>query len=68
LDSAGNIIISGDTNSSDFPLTPGAYQSAYKGGVDAFVAKFSTGGVTSPPPRRHNSTRQRKRNARPLYP
>jgi hypothetical protein len=59
LDSAGDIIIGGDTNSPDFPITPGAYQSAYKGGVDAFVAKFSTGGVTPPPPRRGpSSTRQ----------
>ncbi len=41
LDSGGNIILSGDTNSSDFPVTPGVYQPAYRGGADAFLAKFA---------------------------
>lgn len=40
VDPAGNIFVTGDTGSSDFP-TVGAIQPAYGGGVDAFVAKFS---------------------------
>lgn len=40
LDSRGNVIVSGDTNSTDFPTTPGACQPAYRGAVDAFLVKF----------------------------
>jgi hypothetical protein len=46
LDSSGNVFFSGDTNSADFPVTSGAYQTTYKAGADAFVAKFVPG--TSP--------------------
>jgi hypothetical protein len=39
VDSAGSAYLTGSTWSSDFPTTPGAFQSSLKG-VDAFVAKI----------------------------
>ena len=44
LDTSGNVIMCGDTYSSDFPATPGAYDSTYNGVADAFVAKLSADG------------------------
>lgn len=42
-DGSGNVVISGETNSTDFPVTN---SSAFAGGVrDAFVVKFSGGGT-----------------------
>ena len=44
MDSAGaNIYVVGNTLSSPFPTTTGAFQTTYGGGADAFVAKYSTG-------------------------
>lgn len=43
-DAIGNIYISGHTNSTDFDLTPGAYQTSNKGNYDTFVSKFSQTG------------------------
>ena len=41
VDSQGNAYITGSTESTDFPTTPGAFQTNSAGGiVDAFVAKF----------------------------
>jgi hypothetical protein len=41
LDGRGNITVAGTTASSDFPITKGAFQTAYAGGGrDAFVARF----------------------------
>jgi hypothetical protein len=40
LDLSGNPIIVGQTNTSDFPTTPGAYDQTYNHGGDVFVAKF----------------------------
>jgi len=40
VDSGGNVYIVGDTNSSTFPTTPGAYDTSYNGAVDAFISKF----------------------------
>jgi hypothetical protein len=41
LDASGMVYIAGQTASSDFPFTAGAYQTSLKGGSDdAFVAKF----------------------------
>jgi len=40
-DTAGNIYLAGWTASSDFPTTPGAYDTSPSGGYDAFVALFS---------------------------
>ncbi|MBI2469834.1 MAG: SBBP repeat-containing protein [Planctomycetes bacterium] len=46
LDSGGNIYVTGETRSSNFPTTPGAYDHSYNGDVntsydfDAFVSKL----------------------------
>ena len=41
LDSAGNAYLTGVTSSTDFPVTAGAFQTIYGGGLkDGFVAKF----------------------------
>lgn len=44
VDSAGNAYITGKTESSDFPVTAGAFQSASGGVTDAFVAKLNPAG------------------------
>ncbi|MEA3543067.1 MAG: SBBP repeat-containing protein, partial [Pseudomonadota bacterium] len=41
INSGGNVYVSGRC-SSDFPVTPGAYDRDYNGGVDAFVSKFDS--------------------------
>ncbi|MBN1933179.1 MAG: SBBP repeat-containing protein, partial [Anaerolineae bacterium] len=41
LDGEGNIYITGDTRSANFPVTPGAYDTTYNGGQDVFVAKLN---------------------------
>jgi len=40
LDGQGNVYVVGDTNSSDFPTTPGAFDTSFNGAKDAFVAKL----------------------------
>jgi hypothetical protein len=42
LDPSGNIYVSGNTNSSDFPVTAAALQNTLGGNTDAFVAKIGT--------------------------
>ncbi|HXA52958.1 MAG TPA: SBBP repeat-containing protein, partial [Candidatus Acidoferrum sp.] len=54
VDKDGNAFVAGGTQSSDFPVTPGAFQTKYGGGTllsdsadpagDGFVTKFSTTG------------------------
>ncbi|MBI3667218.1 MAG: SBBP repeat-containing protein [Acidobacteria bacterium] len=44
VDAAGNAYVGGETNSSDFPTTAGAFQGAYGGRRDAFVAKLNPTG------------------------
>jgi hypothetical protein len=42
IDSAGNIVVAGRTDSFDFPVTPGAFFTSYRGGeFDAFVTKLN---------------------------
>jgi hypothetical protein len=47
LDAAGDAYITGNTTSSNFPVTPGAFQTALLGGRagNAFVAKLNAGGT-----------------------
>jgi Beta-propeller repeat len=44
LDSAGNIYLLGNTNSTDFPTTPGAFQTKLTGNSNAFITKLSADG------------------------
>jgi hypothetical protein len=41
VDNVGNAYVTGTTNSTDFPTTPGAFQTTFQGYNAAFVAKFS---------------------------
>lgn len=45
LDRSGNPIVSGITESADFPSTESAFQPRLRGSVDAFVTKFSADGA-----------------------
>jgi len=45
MDDQGNVYVSGHTDSTDFPATPGAFDGTANGGVDAFVAKFNATGA-----------------------
>ena len=45
IDADGNPIVSGVTESSDFPSTPSAFQPRLRGTVDAFVTKLSADGA-----------------------
>ncbi|PYQ19881.1 MAG: hypothetical protein DMF81_20450, partial [Acidobacteria bacterium] len=45
IDGAGEAHVTGRTGSTDFPTTPGAYQTSYGGGIhDAFVTKLDATG------------------------
>ncbi|MGB0384536.1 MAG: SBBP repeat-containing protein, partial [Ardenticatenaceae bacterium] len=44
LDSAGNPVVTGITDSSDFPTTVGSYDRTYNGGQDGFVVKLNSTG------------------------
>jgi hypothetical protein len=41
LDGKGNWFIPGTTTSTDFPVTPGAFQTANAGGFDVFLVKVA---------------------------
>jgi hypothetical protein len=44
VDASGNAYVTGQTSSSDFPTTPGAFQTAYGGNQDAFITKLNAAG------------------------
>lgn len=44
VDSAGSAFVTGPTQSSNFPVTAGAYQTKYAAFYDAFVVKFNSSG------------------------
>src|SRR5207245_7769595 len=44
VDAVGNAYVSGDTLSTNFPTTPGAFQAANAGGSDVFVTKLNAAG------------------------
>ncbi|MFH1219359.1 MAG: FlgD immunoglobulin-like domain containing protein [Candidatus Eisenbacteria bacterium] len=46
LDASGNTVVTGYTGSTDFPTTPGAYDTSHNGSYDCFVAKLSASGST----------------------
>lgn len=46
IDASGNAYVAGTTDSSNLPVTPGAYDATYNAGTDAFVLKLSAAGST----------------------
>jgi len=44
LDNSGNAYVTGNTNSNNFPITAGAFETQLYGHQDAFVAKFNSSG------------------------
>jgi Beta-propeller repeat len=44
VDASGNAYVAGVTNSTNFPVTSGAFQTSYDGATDAFVAKINAPG------------------------
>lgn len=44
LDGSGNAYITGDTTSTDFPTTVGAFDTSFNGSFDAFVTKLNPSG------------------------
>jgi hypothetical protein len=44
VDGAGSAYVTGDTGSSDFPTTPGAFDRSYHGSGDAFMVKLNPAG------------------------
>jgi beta-propeller repeat-containing protein len=44
VDASGAAYVTGYTSSSDFPTTPGAFDTTYNGGYDAFITKLNPSG------------------------
>ncbi len=51
LDGGLNAYLTGDTQSTDFPTTAGAFDTTANGGADVFVTKLDIGAGPPPPPR-----------------
>jgi hypothetical protein len=47
IDTAGNTYVTGFTSSTDFPTTPGAFDSTFGGNRDAFVTKLDAAGAAA---------------------
>jgi hypothetical protein len=45
-DAAGDLYVFGESDSPNFPTTPGAYQRTLRGGANFFVAKFNPSGTS----------------------
>jgi hypothetical protein len=45
VDGSGNAYVTGQTDSADFPTTPGAFDTTISGEIDAFVTKVATNGT-----------------------
>jgi hypothetical protein len=45
VDSGGNVYVNGFTLSTDFPITPRAFQTASRGGLDGFITKLNAAGT-----------------------
>jgi hypothetical protein len=46
VDASGAVVVAGDTDSSDFPATAGAFDTSYGGGRDLFVTRIAANGAT----------------------
>jgi uncharacterized repeat protein (TIGR01451 family) len=44
VDASGNVYVTGETRSANFPITSGVYQPNYRGNADAFVTKLNPTG------------------------
>ncbi|MBI5893495.1 MAG: SBBP repeat-containing protein, partial [Deltaproteobacteria bacterium] len=49
IDPSDNVYVTGVTQSSDFPTTPGAYDTTHNGLDDVFISKFNFGALPSIP-------------------
>lgn len=50
VDTRGDVVLTGSTYSTDFPITPLAFDPTYNGGGDGFVVKLR---LAAPPPASH---------------
>jgi len=46
IDGSGNAYVAGYTNATDFPTTPGAYDTSHNGGNDVFITKLDSLGTS----------------------